>query len=78
MKRQSDPDSQRMKILAHLARGHRLTPMEALNRFGAGRLASRIFDLKRGGYRIQRRMVPTISGAWVAEYWLPLQRRKSN
>lgn len=58
------------QIFKHLSQGHRLTPLEALDRFGCFRLGARIYDLKKQGYDIKRRMVETAEGARVAEYWM--------
>ncbi|MDR5730699.1 MAG: helix-turn-helix domain-containing protein, partial [Terriglobia bacterium] len=54
----------------HLARGRTLTPVEALNKFRAGRLASRIHELKARGHKFRTEMVRLKSGARVAEYSL--------
>lgn len=61
--------SQTHAILAHLKRGHSLTPMEALRRFGCLRLAARCADLREAGYRIRSRMV-SVGDKKVARYWL--------
>ena len=66
-------ESQSDRILHALEQGDRLTPLDALSRFGCIRLAARIFDLRRGGHDIQERLVPveTRNGtAEVAEYRL--------
>lgn len=60
--------TQEARILSELAAGYALTPLAAWRRFGCERLASRIYDLKRKGYRIDKRMVRTPGGAHVAEY----------
>ena len=64
--------SQQDHILAFLRAGGRLTPKEALSRFGCFRLAARIYDLKAEGHDIQERMVvvPGKDGTTclVAEY----------
>ena len=65
-----NPNSQNTAILAHLKRGHRITPIEALNKFECFRLGARIFDLKAEGHRIEKEMVPTSTGKRVAEYRL--------
>ena len=62
--------TQESRILSALEQGYRLTPLVALRRFGCLRLGARIYDLKRKGYRIEKRMVKTPSGAHVAEYWI--------
>ena len=64
------PDSQCADILAYLRTGAKLTPLEALDRFGCFRLGARIWDLKRAGHPIDKRMIEVESGKHVAEYWL--------
>lgn len=62
--------TQRDHILSALQTGYRLTPLTALRRFGCMRLGARIYELKRQGNPISKRMVKTSSGAMVAEYWM--------
>lgn len=62
--------SQEQAILSHLQDGNRLTPLEALHRFGCFRLGARVYDLRRKGYRVNARTVRTAAGKRVAEYWL--------
>lgn len=45
--------SQRSAILAALEKGARLTPMDALTRFGSFRLAARVADLRRAGHDVR-------------------------
>lgn len=49
--------SQNTLILKALMKGARLTPIDALNRFGCFRLGARIADLKKAGHKIKTRMV---------------------
>lgn len=49
--------SQEIQILNYLRRGHAITPLEALWKFGCLRLGARIYDLRRMGYRIDKAMV---------------------
>ncbi|MGE4297004.1 MAG: helix-turn-helix domain-containing protein [Desulfovibrionaceae bacterium] len=49
--------SQADAILLALSRGDRLTPRDALFRFGCMRLGARIFDLKARGHSIESRFV---------------------
>ena len=58
-------------ILDHLRRGGRLTPLEALERFGCSRLAARVWELKERGWAIGSRVVVVGSGKRVKEYFLP-------
>ena len=67
--RHSKP-TQAGRILAHLRAGHRLTALEALERFGCFRLAARVHELRREGWAIEERTVETRGGKRVAEYWL--------
>ena len=45
--------TQKQKVLIHLQEGKGITPLEALNKYGAFRLSAIIFDLKKDGYDIQ-------------------------
>lgn len=49
--------TQNEKILRHLKDNGTIEPMTALREYGIMRLASRISDLKRLGYCIEKRMV---------------------
>ena len=62
--------SQTNQILEALEAGYRITPLDALNRFGCFRLGARIYDLRRAGHAISKRMVKTASGKRIAEYSL--------
>ena len=66
--------TQREKLLGHLKAGLPITHRRAEVGYGIQRLAARIFDLKRVGYQIEKRMVqvPTRNGGKtrVAEYTL--------
>jgi hypothetical protein len=62
--------TQEDRILSWLKSGVSLTPLHALRHVGCMRLGARIYDLKRKGYKIHKRMVKTPSGAHVAEYWM--------
>jgi hypothetical protein len=57
------------RIICHLATGRPLTPLAALKRFGCFRLGARIYDLKKQGHSIAKRMVKR-GGTQVAEYRL--------
>lgn len=48
---------QNKQILAYLKAGNRITPIEALERFGCFRLAARIHDLRQSGHQIERELV---------------------
>lgn len=57
------------QIRKALESGERLTPLDALNRFGCFRLGARIYDLKKEGLPIVKDMVKR-GNAYVAEYRL--------
>ena len=44
-------------IRDHLIRHNSITPLQALKKFGCFRLAARINDLKKEGFRVQSTMV---------------------
>ena len=63
--------SQSAQIKAALLRGEKLTPMDALRRFGCFRLGARIWDLRNGhGMDIRTEQHRTESGKIVAAYSL--------
>lgn len=53
-----------------LQQGFSLTSLEALNRFGCMRLASRICDLRERGMQINTCKIKTSTGKYVTEYSL--------
>jgi len=64
--------SQCAKILARLQAGKTITPLEALDEYGVGRLAARVADLRNEGHVINSRLITVFNrdGAKcrVAEY----------
>ncbi|MDO9509070.1 MAG: helix-turn-helix domain-containing protein [Thermovirgaceae bacterium] len=62
--------NQRFKILSFLQDGQTITSLDALDRFGCMRLASRISELRRKGIPIRSRFIKTENGKQVKEYWL--------
>lgn len=70
------PGTQNYRIQRYLAQGRRrrLTPFQALVRFGCFRLASRIKEIKRRGYKVGREMVHQ-DGKVFAAYFLKVARR---
>lgn len=58
------------RILAHMRRGRSITPLQALNRYGCFRLASRIFDLRRAGVSVRCQIVKR-GAKHVASYSWP-------
>ena len=65
--------SQNSKILRHLMKGYKLTPIGALSLFGVFRLASRICDIKKEGFPILTTMI-TKGGKRFAQYSLDHQQ----
>ena len=70
MQQANHTQNQTQQILAALQAGEKLTPMDALNRFGCMRLGARIWDLRQEGYPIQSADYQTPSGKHVAQYSL--------
>ena len=67
-------NSQKEMILAALERGERLTPKDARKRFGADRLAARVWDLKQMGYDIRKSRKQVAIGVYVAQYYLHVEQ----
>ena len=61
--------TQANQILSALKRGEKLTPLQALKRYGCMRLAARIKDLRDAGYEINTTLTRT-QGSRVARYSL--------
>ena len=61
--------TQTTQILSALKRGEKLTPLQALRKYGCMRLAARIKDLRDAGYEINTTLTRT-QGARVARYSL--------
>lgn len=57
-------------IAAWLSEGYSITSLEALNKFGCMRLASRICDLKERGMNIGKKIVTLPNKKRVCEYFL--------
>lgn len=61
--------TQNEAILSHLRNGNKITPIEALDKFGCFRLGARIHNLKQDGEEIKSRLV--VHGKKrFSEYWL--------
>lgn len=58
------------RILAYLAKGHRLTAIQALHKFDCMSLSQRCGFLRRRGHDIHSRLIPTRTGKLVAQYWM--------
>jgi hypothetical protein len=63
------PTTQNAMILEYLESGSPITALEALNRFGCFRLASRIADLRREGHDILSQKVEN-NGKFYSKYFL--------
>lgn len=61
-------NSQAALILGYLEAGNTITPLEALEKFGCFRLASRINDLKNEGHAIDGEMIELDNGKRVKRY----------
>ncbi len=62
--------SQTEAIREALERGEKLTPLDALNRFGCLRLGARVWDLRDSGMNIVSTMVTVGNNKKVAQYSL--------
>ena len=62
-------DSQKSLVLNHLKNDNGITPLEALNKFGAFRLSAIIFDLRKDGYDINTEIIKN-GGKHYANYKL--------
>lgn len=62
-------ETQRSAILNYLIKKKTITPMEALDKFGAFRLASHINVLRSRGYLIKTDLIRTNDGRTYAKYF---------
>lgn len=62
--------SQNQQIANYLNKGRKLTPIDALNKFGCFRLAARISDLRNQGLNIKTNIIKLKNNKQVAQYWL--------
>ena len=63
------PKSQNQLILQALQEGEKLTPLDALERFGSFRLGARIYDLRQEGWAIKSTLIRK-NGKQFSEYWI--------
>lgn len=64
--------TQKEKIRDYLVNGGTLTPLDALEKFGCFRLATRVFELKKEGLDIKTEMVENeATGKRYAKYFIP-------
>ena len=60
--------SQNKQIAAYLNKGKKLTPIDALNKFGCFRLAARIADLRNEGMNIVTNTIKLKNKKQIAQY----------
>ena len=60
--------SQNKQIADYLNKGKKLTPIDALNKFGCFRLAARIADLRNEGMNIATKIIKLENNKQVAQY----------
>lgn len=60
--------SQKLRILRALKRGQKITPLDALKRFGCLRLSGRILELREDGHKILTTMIEVGEDKKVARY----------
>ena len=69
--------SQYENVKKYLEQGNKITPIEALNKFGSFRLSAIIFNLRQNGYPIITHNV-TVNGKTFAEYELTYDKTNWN
>ena len=60
--------SQNKQIADYLNKGKKLTPIDALNKFGCFRLAARIADLRNEGMNIVTNIIKLENNKQIAQY----------
>lgn len=60
--------SQNKQIADYLNKGKKLTPIDALNKFGCFRLAARIADLRNEGMNIVTKTIKLENNKQIAQY----------
>lgn len=68
--------SQLKQIKSYLLDGNKITPLEALQKFGSFRLSAIIYNLKKEGMNIKTNMI-TVNEKRFAEYELVKDAQKS-
>lgn len=61
--------TQNESILNYLKLGNRITPLEALEKFGCFRLGARCWDLRNDGHNIKSELT-SHNGKHYSVYWL--------
>ena len=69
----TESQTQAKSILRYLENGGKITPIEALTKFGCMRLGARIWDLRQDGKPIEKNTVLR-NGKHVAQYYLAKQK----
>jgi hypothetical protein len=67
-------ESQCTQILTALLNEKRITPLDALDWYGCFRLASRISELKKEGWKIEKETVLLSSGKRIARYYIDIEK----
>jgi predicted ArsR family transcriptional regulator len=62
--------TQKQEILVHLKKHGEITPLDALKEFGCFRLAARIHELRKAGYKIKSETEKTLFGKTITRYVL--------
>ena len=62
--------SQTQQILTALQAGERITPLDALDKWGCFRLSARIADIKEMGYEVLSQFIKLVDGTKFKEYWM--------
>lgn len=73
----SDTTTQNNKIIAYLSKGNTITPMVALDIAGTFKLATRISEIIKKGYPIEKEWMITSSGKKVMSYRFPQEYLES-
>lgn len=65
--------TQKEMVKRHLQRGWKITPLQALIKYGCFRLGAVIFNLKKAGMKIESKLVKVqtrFGYSWIAQYKL--------
>jgi hypothetical protein len=68
--------TQTESILEYLQAGNKLTPLEALNKFGCFRLGARIWDIKHLGHDIKSELIK-VNNKYVSQYSMEIVEIKN-
>ena len=66
-------ESQCTQILHDLIAGKRITPIDALEKYGCFRLSARISELKEVGWKIEKETVTLSNGKRIARYYMDVE-----